>query len=79
MKNQTEYEVFCEFCAIGKRTVLASSFDEAKEIAETDKSTQFSDILMLTKSCKVTDAIALTEETSDEHPYKLDYRNWGSE
>jgi hypothetical protein len=79
MKNQTEYEVFCQFCAIGKRTILASSFEEAKEIAESDSSAQFTELLMLTKPCIVTDAIALSTEEIDGQAAKLDYKNWGSE
>jgi hypothetical protein len=80
MEIQSEYQVFCQFCAIGKKVIKASSFEEAKQIAESDSSVHFDEILCLLKPCSVTDALAMKMDESvlkDEN--SIDYKSWGSE
>jgi len=80
MKKQKEYEVFCQFCAIGKRIIKASSFEEAKQIAESDRSVQFEEILNLLKPCSVTDALAVNiDESLPKDEQSIEYKSWGSE
>ena len=38
MDKDKEFTIFCQFSAIGKKVILAESFDEAKQIAESDDS-----------------------------------------
>ncbi len=76
MEKEQEFEVLCHFCAIGKKTIKASSLVEAKQIVESDYSTHFDEIIRLTEPCKF-DEVMLTK--SDEHQHNLEYKSWGAE
>ena len=80
MEKQKEYEVFCQFCAIGKKLIKASSFEEAKQIAESDRSVQFEEILNLIEPCSVTDALVMnTDESLSKEENGIEYKSWASE
>lgn len=74
------FEIYYRFSALGKKVVVASSFDEAIQIAESDEKIEFDDIVKLTKSCKVDLKLSheLLGEESEE-PHKIEYKNWGPE
>jgi len=36
MKSKKEYQLYCHFCGIGKKTLKAYSFEEAKQMLEDD-------------------------------------------
>ena len=79
MKKDKEFIIFCHFSAIGKKTIKASSLKEAKQIAESDESVHFDEILRLTKPCKV-DATLLREfNVATEHHEIVEYKSWGAE
>jgi hypothetical protein len=80
MDSIQEYELYCHFCGIGKKTLKASSFEEAKQILEGDEHLQFDEIIRLTKPCWVEEAISRKRlGISKKIHHLLEYENWGSE
>jgi hypothetical protein len=80
MDSIKEFELYCHFCGIGKKTVRAGSFEEAKRMVEDDEHVCFDQIIRLTKPCWVDQEISKqlgnpTEQIQDE----IEYKNWGSE
>ena len=80
MDKKKEYEIYCHFSAIGKKTISASNLEEAKQIIESDKSVHFDEIIKLTEQCKVDTSLSheVSEPSQDEH-HDLEYKSWGSE
>lgn len=80
MDKKNEFELYCHFSAIGKKTISASSLEEAKQIVELDKSVHFDEIIRLTDPCKVDDSLShkVNEPTQEEH-HDVEYKSWGSE
>ena len=80
MDTKNEYQVYCHFSAIGKKTINASSLEEAKQIVESDKSVQFDEIVRLTELCKVDESLShkVNKPTIEEH-HDVEYKSWGSE
>jgi hypothetical protein len=76
-----EYDIYCHFCGIGKKTVKASSYEEAKRLIMSDESVHFDEIIQLTKPCLIDKTISekhsqdLDKHTRDD----IEYKNWGSE
>lgn len=81
MDKDKEFTIFCQFSAVGKKVIMAESFDEAKQIAESDDSVEFDEIVRITKLCKVDEALSweFYSRTEDNEKEKIDYKNWGSE
>ena len=80
MEKSKEFIVFCQFCAVAKKIVTASSLEKAKKIAETDKPINIDEIIKLTKPCKVDEAILLksNDQELDDHEF-VEYKSWGAE
>ena len=80
MDSINEFELFCHFCGIGKKTIKASSFEEAKQIVEEDESLQFDEIIRLTKPCWVDSSISRQVNHNRKTKYhEIEYKSWGSE
>lgn len=75
-----KFIIYCQFCALGKMMVEASSLDEAIELVEANKKIECREIVRLLKSCKV-DRILSHELIEDEvqEPHVSGFTNWGSE
>jgi len=80
MERKNEFEIYCHFSAIGKKTISASSLEEAKQIVETDGSVQFDEIVKLTELCKVDESLShkVNKPDMEEH-HDVEYKSWGSE
>jgi len=80
MDSMKEYELYCHFCGIGKKTIKASSFEEAKQILEEDEHVCFDEIIRLTKPCWVDEKISkqLDDPNHPSHQF-IEFKNWGSE
>lgn len=80
MDKKKEFQIFYHFCGIGKKTIKASSLEEAKQIAEADDSIHFDEIVRLTKPCRVDETLSryvAMPKTEDHHA--VEYKSWGSE
>ena len=76
-----EFDIYCHFCGIGKKTVKASNYEEARQIIKNKEYIDFDEIVQLTKPCLIDEVVL--KEFSD-HPQKhtqsdIEYKNWGSE
>ena len=80
MDTKNEYQIYCHFCAIGKKTIGASNLEEAKQIVEADNSVQFDEIVRLTELCKVDESLShkINKPTPEEH-HDVEYKSWGAE
>jgi len=80
MKSEKDFIVFCRFSAIAKKIVNASSLEQAKEIAESDESINFEEIVRLTDHCQVDEVLLLKSNDAemDLHEH-VEYKSWGSE
>jgi hypothetical protein len=80
MEKKKEFIVFCHFSAIGKKIVKASSIEEAKQIAKSDDSVKFDEIIRLTRPCKVDEVLLFKskDQVADDREI-VEYKNWGSE
>jgi hypothetical protein len=80
MDKKKEYEIYCHFCAIGKKTISASNLEEAKKIIESDQSITFNEIIKFTEPCKVDVSLSheINEQIQDQHN-DFEYKSWGSE
>lgn len=80
MAKNKKFQIFCRFSAIGKKTISASSLEEARQIVEADDSVQFDEIVRLTESCKVDESLShIISESEPEIHHDVDYKSWGSE
>jgi len=80
MKTEKEFIVFCRFRAIAKKVVHASNLEQAKQIAESDKSLKFDEIIRLIEPCKVDEVLLLKSndpETDDKET--VEFKSWGAE
>ncbi len=77
--NRKKYEIYCRFSALAKKVVKASSLDEAKQVAESDVSVQFDEIIRLIEPCKVEKIFAQKMNETIEHCEHFEYKNWGAE
>lgn len=80
MERSKEFIVFCQFSAVAKKIVRASSLEEAKKNAETDKSINIDEIIKLTAPCKVDEALLLksTDQEANDREF-VEYKSWGAE
>jgi hypothetical protein len=80
MDTKNEYQIYCHFSAIGKKTIIASNLEEANQIVETDSSIQFDKIVRLTELCKVDESLShkVNKPDMEEH-HDVEYKSWGSE
>lgn len=80
MDTKKEFQIFCHFNAIGEKRIMASSFEEATQIAEADNSVEFDKIIRLTEPCKVDISLShVVNEPIPESPHDFEYKSWGSE
>lgn len=79
MGKNREYLIYCRFSAIGTKKIKASSLKEAKQIAESDESVQFDEIISLTEPCKVDEIILRKAEDPILHDENFEYKSWGAE
>jgi len=78
--DSKKYEIYCQFSALGKKVVQASSLDEAIQIAESDERIGFDEIVRVTKPCKVVPKLSYEIiESESEEPHQIEFKNWGSE
>ncbi len=78
--KQKKYQVFCQFKALGEKTVYASNLEEAIEMVAEDESTNFDAIVRLHGPCKVVKSLTLkANESQIEEQEHINYKNWGSE
>ena len=80
MGKNHKFQVFCHFSAIAQKTIIAESFAEAKQIAESDYSVQLEKIVRLTEPCRVDESMSHEvneHDSGDQHV--VDYQNWGAE
>lgn len=80
MDSTKTFELYCHFCGIGKKTIRASNFEEARQILGDDDHIHFDQIIRLTKPCWVDEAMSRQLEEG-ENPVQnhIEYKNWGSE
>ena len=76
-----EFDIYCHFCGIGKKTVKASSYEEAKRIIMSNESIQFDEIIQLTKHCLIDETISkkYSDDPDNYTNHDIEYKNWGSE
>jgi hypothetical protein len=79
LKEEKTFTVFCQFSAIGKKTVKAESLKEANQIAEADSSINFDEIIRLTEPCKVDKILLSDDDETFQHFDNVEYKSWGSE
>ncbi|MDZ7626711.1 MAG: hypothetical protein U5J96_19975 [Ignavibacteriaceae bacterium] len=79
MKKDKEYVIYCQFSAIGIRKIRASNLREAKQIAESDESVQFDEIIRLTEPCIVDEILLRKIDETIEHHENVEYKSWGAE
>lgn len=80
MDSTKEFELYCHFCGVGKKTVRASTFEEARHLVEDDEHVHFDEIIRLTKPCWVDANMSRKLSESQEHEeHPTEYKNWGSE
>ncbi|MBN1408696.1 MAG: hypothetical protein JW956_12945 [Calditrichaceae bacterium] len=81
MNSLKEFDVFCHFCGIGKKTIKALSYDEARQIMKNTEYIDFDEIVNLTKPCLIDEVIlkGISESTHGQEQSDIEYRNWGSE
>jgi hypothetical protein len=79
VKEENEYIVLCHFTAVGKKTIKASNPREAKQIAESDESVQFDEIIRLTDPCYVDEILLRKYDEAIEHHEHVEYKSWGAE
>jgi hypothetical protein len=58
MSPLQEYEMYCHFCGIGKKSIRAHSYEEAKKIIEDNEAIRFDKIVRFTKPCWVDETIS---------------------
>lgn len=82
--NQTEYDVYCRFEAIGLKKVKAVSFDEALGLAEKEDLPFVQNSIKAIGSCRADTEMSL--RASYDSSVRLDgdedhkeYASWGSE
>ncbi len=80
MTKNKEYQILYHFSAIGKKTIRASSFEEARQKIESNTFVQPDEIIKILEPCKVYEVHPSKIEglDLDEH-HKIDYKSWGSE
>jgi hypothetical protein len=74
-----EYLVYCRFSAIGTKKIKASSLKDAKQIAESDESVQFDEIIRLTEPCTVDEVLLRKSDEPIIHHENVEYKSWGAE
>jgi hypothetical protein len=79
MGKSREYLVYCRFSAIGTKKIKAPSLKEAKQIAESDESVQFDEIISLTEPCKVEEILLRKVDEPILHHENVEYKSWGAE
>jgi len=79
MKKDKEYVIYCHFSAIGIRKIISSSLEEAKQIAESDESVHFDEIIRLTEPCIVDEILLRKIDETIEHHENVEYKSWGAE
>lgn len=80
MDTKKEFQVYCHFCGIGTRKIKAMSLEEAKQIAESDNSIYFDEIVRLTKPCWVDESLSHhLEDKATKGQHAVEYKSWGSE
>jgi len=79
MKKDMEYVIYCHFNAIGIRKIRALNLKEAKQIAESDESVHFDEIIRLTEPCIVDEILLRKIDETIEHHENVEYKSWGAE
>lgn len=79
MENLKEFTVVCHFSAIARKKVQAESYEDAKQIAETETSINFDEILEITEPCKVDDIVISNYGEPYDYQEHVEYKSWGSE
>jgi len=80
MNQNKEYQVFYHFSAIGKKTIRASNFEEARQMIESNAFAQPDEIIKMIEPCKVYEVHpSKIEELELDEQHNVDYKSWGSE
>lgn len=80
METTNDFILYCHFCGIGKKTIRASTFEEAKQILEDNEHIEFDEIIRLTKPCWVDESLSrIPDKTGERDHDEIEYKNWGSE
>lgn len=80
MKEGKEFIVFCQFSAVAKKIVSASSLEEAKQIVESDQTIRFDEIIKFSEPCKVDEVLLLkTNDKEFDNQEYIEYKSWGAE
>lgn len=78
--DSKKYEIYCQFSALGKKVIHASSIDEAIQIAESEDRIELNEIVRMTEPCKVDPKLSREVLESDSEEYHhIEFKNWGSE
>jgi ABC-type transport system involved in Fe-S cluster assembly fused permease/ATPase subunit len=79
MESLKEFTVICHFSAIARKRVNAESYEDAKQIAETDSLINFDEILEITEPCKVDEIVISNYGDQSQYQDHAEYKSWGSE
>jgi hypothetical protein len=79
METNKEFTVICHFSAIARKKIKAQCFEDAKQIAESDTTINFDEILEITDPCKVDEIVISNYGDQSEYQEHVEYKSWGSE
>jgi hypothetical protein len=79
METLKEFTIICHFSAIAKKKVNAESYEDAKQIAESESSVNFDEILEITEPCIVDEIVISNYGYPSEYQDHAEYKSWGSE
>lgn len=80
MNKGEKYQVLYHLSAMAKKTVLASSFEEARHLVESNEFVKPDEIIELIEPCKVYELHSLESGESElRKAHNIEFENWGSE
>ena len=80
MNRTKDFQIYCQFRALAKKTVKASSLKDAVRIAESKANIQCDEIVRLIEPCKVDIALSHKVDAIIMKNFQYaNYKNWGSE